>query len=589
MIFKLAKTKKNNLALLQLPFPWNCFIKLFKCIYIGRLSKKQIIHSRLFILLTLSFIVVTCNTSNHKSIHNKVFRYNESKDIATLDPAFARNLAKVWPVNQLFNGLLQLDDSLKIKPCIAKTWEISSDGLTYTFHLRTDVYFHDHPIFPLGKGRKVVASDFVYSFNRLLDPKTASPGAWVFNFVNTSQPGSINGFKAINDSIFQVFLKSPFQAFPGILTIAYCFVVPKEVVTYYGRDFRNHPIGTGPFKFKLWIESEKLIFIKNEKYFEKDINGNRLPKIDGIAISFIADKQSEFLEFVKGRLDFISGVNASFKDELLTKSGKINPAYDKKFNMLICPYLNTEYIGILVDTSIGTVKESPLCNKLVRQAINLAIDRRKMVAYLRNNIGSPANSGFVPKGLPSFSEKDVKGYQYKPDSARELLLKAGFPGGKGLTPIKIITVNDYLDICEYLQNELSQVGITIEIEVVTGLSYREMIANSRINMFRASWVADYPDAENFLALFYGPNLCPKGPNYTRFKNAKFDKLYELSLRELNLQKRYKFYNQMDQLIINEAIIVPLFYDEAVRFTQKNIHYLGINPMNNLILKYVEIK
>jgi peptide/nickel transport system substrate-binding protein len=243
----------------------------------------------------------------------------------------------------------------------------------------------------------------------------------------------------------------------------------------------------------------------------------------------------------------------------------------------------------LVDSSLDIVRKNPLHNKLFRLAINLAIDRKKMISNLRNNIGYPANAGFVPMGMPSFSNYAVKGYTYNPDSARKLLLKAGFVNGKGISPVKIVTVSDYSDICEYVQHELEQIGIPIEIEVITGLSYREMIANSRVNMFRASWVADYPDAENYMAIFYGPNLCPKGPNYTRFNNSNFDILYNQSLKEPDLLKRYRLYHLMDQIIIDEGVIVPLYYDVAVRFTQKNIFNLGINPMNNLILKYVEIK
>jgi oligopeptide transport system substrate-binding protein len=556
-------------------------------IYRQRSTKLNVIHSLYFIIFLVIF--TGCVKSKINNARYKIFHYNESKDIGTLDPAFARNQSKIWPDNQLFNGLLQLDDSLKLQPCIAMMWELSNSGKTYTFHLRTDVFFHDHPVFVNGKGRKVVASDFVYSFNRLIDPAMASPGAWVFNPVNTTEPNTTNGFKAVDDSTLIIFLKSPFPAFPGLLTIPYCFVVPKEVVMLYGRDFRNHPVGTGPFKFKLWIEGEKLILLKNENYFEKDKDGKKLPKIDGVSISFIADKQSEFLEFIKGRLDFISGVNASFKDELLTPSGKLNPSYQSKITMLVSPYLNTEYLGILVDSSLDLVRNSPLRNRYVRLAINLAIDRKKMLSNLRNNIGFVANAGFVPLGMPSFSNSEVKGYDYNPDSARKLLSTAGYASGKGINPVKIITVSDYSDICEYVQHELEQIGIPVEIEVVTGLSYREMIANSRVNIFRASWIADYPDAENYLALFYGPNQCPKGPNYTRFKNSMFDMLYCKSLKEPDLRKRYQLYHQMDQIIINEGIIIPLFYDVAVRFTQKNILNLGINPMNNLILKHVEIE
>jgi peptide/nickel transport system substrate-binding protein len=531
----------------------------------------------------------SCNSPKSNYGNKKVFRYNESKNIATLDPAFARNYAAIWPINQLYNGLVQIDDSLNIKPCIAKNWKISDGGKTYSFVLRNDVYFHDGPLFKNGMGRKVIAYDFVYSFSRLLNPSVASPGAWVFNFVDTAKSGTVKGFKAVNDSVFNIYLKASFPPFIGLLTMPYCFVVPKEVVNFYGKDFRNHPLGTGPFKFKRWVEGEKLIFIKNDNYFEKDDVGNRLPRIDAVSVTFIADKQSEFLEFIKGRIDFISGINAAFKDELITRSGNLNPNQNGRFKMLRCPYLNTEYLGILIDTSLEITRISPLRFKKIRQAIGYAIDKKKMMTFLRNNIGFPATAGFVPSGMPSFSKEAVKGYSYNPDSSRKLLISAGFPNGKGLTAIKITTSSDYLDICEFVQHELASVGIIAEIDVVTGLAYRDMLANSRMNMFRASWVADYPDAENYFALFYSHNFCPKGPNYTHFKNQYFDKLYEASQNEMDLKKRFQYYYQMDNIITEEAPVIPLFYDVAVRFTQKNISNLGINPLNQLNLKNVVIQ
>jgi oligopeptide transport system substrate-binding protein len=542
---------------------------------------------KISVLLLLSF--TGCTSRENVKNGKKVFRYNESKNIATLDPAFARNQAAIWPINQLYNGLLQLDDSLNIKPSIAKNWSISKDGKLYTFLLRNDVYFHDHNLFPGGKGRKVNAYDFEFSFRRLIDPAVASPGAWIFNFVDENYPDSHHGFKALNDSMLQICLKSPFPAFAGILTMPYCFVVPAEVVNHYGRDFRSHPVGTGPFKLKIWAEGEKLVLVKNENYFEKDIDGTQLPKIDAVAITFIADKQSEFLEFIKGRLDFISGVNASFKDELITPEGKLQQKYSGRLNMLTCSYLNIEFLGILVDTSLSIAKNLPLSNKLVRQAVNLAIDRKKMVSYLRNNIGTAAYGGFVPDGLPGYAPGAITGYEYNPDSAAKLLQKAGFPRGIGMQPIKIITVSDYADLCEFIQNELAQIGITVEVETVTGLSYREMLANSRINLFRASWIADYPDAENYMALFYSRNFSPKGPNYTHFSNKHFDQLYEKALLEQNHTKRIGCYYHMEKILHDEAVTIPLFYDMAVRFTQKNIVNLGINPMNLLTLKYVEVK
>ncbi|MCX7986977.1 MAG: ABC transporter substrate-binding protein [Bacteroidales bacterium] len=536
-------------------------------------------------LILSCLAIIGCNQS--KEVQQlKILYYNESKGVASLDPAYARNQSVIWVVNQLYNGLLQLDDSLNIRPCIAYRYSVSEDGKEYTFWLRQDVYFHHSPIFPSGKGRQVTAHDFVYSFRRILDPMVASPGAWIFGKINTQK--AEGGFEAVNDSVLKIYLHSSFPAFVGILTMPYCFVVPHEAVEHFGKDFRSNPIGTGPFYLKRWVEGEKMVLLKNTQYFEKDQYHNPLPYLDAVVISFVVDKQSEFMEFMSGKIDFISGVNPFFKDELLTADGELQEKYKNKLNLLKSPYLNIEYLGILVDPNKPNTKNSPLMDKKVRQAINLAIDREKMVKFLRNNIGYPAYAGFVPKGIPSFCDTFPKGYPYRPDSAKKILLQAGYTESKGFPVITLTTTSDYADICEYVQHELSQINIPVEIEVTNGLSYREMLANARMMMFRASWIADYPDAESFLALFYSQNFSPLGPNYTHFRNTQFDQFYMQALAEKNDQQRHELYRQMDQIIIDEAPVVPLFYDVAVRFTHKRIKNMRLNPLNLLVLKNVDI-
>jgi len=530
----------------------------------------------LTILISLFFF--SC-TEKETIKHPNVFRYNESKGIATLDPAFAKSQVLIWPVNQIFNGLVQMDNQLLIKPCIAKSWEIAESGKQYTFYLRNDVRFHHSNLFPDGKGRIVTAHDFEYSLNRIIDPKTGSPGAWIFNQV------AENGIAAIDDTTLQIKLKNPFPAFLGLLTMPYCSVVPKEALDYYKQDFRNHPVGTGPFQFKLWKEGEKLILTKNPNYFEKDEKGNPLPYLDAVSITFINDKQSEFLEFLKGNIDFISGLSPANKDELITRNGRLNPKYKNQIKMISQPYLNTEYLGFLLDTSKISNKKSPVLNKKIRQAINYGFDRKKMMKYLRNNIGTPAINGFIPKGMPSFSD-EVKGYEYKPGKTRELLKEAGYPNGEGLPQIKLTTTSDYLDLCEYIQQELAQFGIEINIDVSTGATFREMVAHSKLEFFRGSWIADYPDAENYMALFYSKNFSPTGPNYTHYANKSFDYLYQKAMDETIDSIRYKLYRQMDRIVMNDAVVVPLYYDEAVRFVHENINGFESNPMNLLNLKYV---
>lgn len=540
---------------------------------------------RISFLLIIIFLFLGCN-SRKGHLNQQVFRYNESKGIVSLDPAFARNLPLIWPTHQLYSGLVQFDDFLKVKPCIAKHWQVSEDGRIYTFTLRNDVFFHDSEVFPKGEGRKVVASDFVFSFNRIIDPEVASPGAWVFTVLDKDKPCTQNGCVAIDDTVFQVTLKKPFPAFLGLLSMPYCYVVPKEAVEKYGKEFRSHPVGTGPFYLKYWKEGEKMVLRRNAKYFEKDSVGVSLPYLEAVSITFIADKQSEFLEFVKGNVDFISGVNPASKDELLTRTGDLNPRYKGIITMLTGPYLNTEYLGILLDSTNQSFKTNPLLLRKVRKAIGYGIDRAKMMTYLRSNMGYPAFNGMVPSGMPDFNNA-TKGFYYNPELAKELLREAGY-GNRSIVPsFSLATTDDYVDICEFIQHQLSELGLDVKIDVYPGAAYREMLANSKLKFFRASWVADYADPENYLALFGSGNFSPSGPNYTHFKSQEFDQLYSKSLAENSYSKRLGQYIQMDSLIIDNAVVIPLYYDKVVRFVHNDVVGLGCNPMNLLTLKKVK--
>lgn len=530
----------------------------------------------------LMLIFIQCSQPDHSG--KTVFRYNESSGITSLDPAFARNQANIWATNQLFNGLIQLNDALEVRPCIAKKWEImplATGGTEYIFHLRSDVRFHDHQAFPGGKGRSVVAGDFVYSFTRILDPKIASPGAWVFNGVDTvdSQPA----FLAPDDSTFIIRIKQVFPPFLSLLSMQYCSVVPREVCTFYGKDFRKNPVGTGPFRFKVWKEGIKLVLLKNPDYFEME-NGERLPFLDAVAISFIVDKQSVFLEFVQGKLDFMSGLDASYKDELLEADGQLNQKYRDRINLSTQAYLNTEYLGFLMDSLSDIFKNSPLRLKKVRQAINYGFDRKMMMRYLRNNIGTPGIYGFYPPGLPSFDS--VVYYDYQPEKTRQLLSEAGFPMGKGLPEITLASNASYMDLTVYIQKQLANHGIWIKIDQHPPASMREMIAQTKLPFFRGSWIADYPDAENYLSLFYSPNFTPKGPNYTHFYSTSYDELYRNAMKETNDTLRYRMYRKLNHMVMEESPVVVLYYDQVLRFSGKNISGLGNNPMNLLSLKRV---
>ncbi len=504
----------------------------------------------------------------------QVFHYNQAAGIASLDPAFARDQSGIWACHALYNGLVQLDDSLQVRPCIAYRWDIADSGRTYIFHLRRDVPFHADACFH-GQERYVTARDVLYALSRVADPRTASPGAWVFHDrVDTVRP-----FEARDDSTFILHLLRPFRPMLGILTMQYCSVVPHEAVEMYGPDFRSHPVGTGPFYLKVWREGSAMILSRNEKYFEEE-NGERLPHIKGVRISFIGNKKTEFVAFKQGKLDLISGIDASFQDEVLDENGALKKDLTQRFDLSKVPYLNTEYLGFLMK---GDSME-PLQDARIRQAINYGFDRAELIRYLRNGIGQPAGQGFTPPGLPSF-DASIKGFSYDPARARQLLRDAGY--GTRTLRLTLYTNDTYKEMALMLSKQLEKINIHLKVEVTEPAILRQRMSEGQVAFFRGSWIADYPDAESYFTVFYSGNTAP--PNYTRFHNAAYDRIYERALAENNDSIRYALYHQLEQIIIKEAPVVPLYYDEVLRFTQKRVKNLQSNGLNLLDLKHVRLE
>ncbi len=537
--------------------------------------------ARAFIAVMSICFFLSC--AGKKDQHKKIFRYNQPEGIASLDPAFAKNQSTMWAAHQLFNTLVEVDENLHIQPSLCKRWTVSDDRLTYTFILRDDVFFHNNSAFPGGKGRRMLAGDVAYSLERIVDKATASPGAWIFN----NRVKDSAGFKAFNDTTFQLTLIRPFHPILGILSMQYCSVVPREVVEKYGAGFRRNPCGTGPFQFTLWEEGQALLLAKNENYFEQDSVGKRLPYLDGIKVSFLDSKATEFLEFTQGRLEFINDIDASFKDEVLTKKGELRKDWKEKAVLSKHSFLNTEYLGILIDSNNALVKQNPLRIKAIRQAINYGFDRQKMIMYLRNSLGTPAESGFIPSGLPSYDSSEVQGYRYNIPKARLLLKQAGFPDGEGLPEIKLLTIPIYAELGSFVAKQLEDIGVKVQVEVVQKSLLLEQTAKSQALFFRGSWMADYPDAENYLSVFYGKNPAP--PNYTRYKNAAYDNLYEKALLEENDSIRYVMYRQMDRMIVEDAPIVPLWYDMVIRLIHPYVKNFTPNSLNLLELRSVDIQ
>ncbi len=222
----------------------------------------------------------------------------------------------------------------------------------------------------------------------------------------------------------------------------------------------------------------------------------------------------------------------------------------------------------------------------MRQAINYAINRKQLMMYMRNSIGTPAEAGVVPLGMRSKNAEMVKGYKYNPDTARLLLKQAGLTNIKNLSTIKLLTIPVYADIASFAAKQIEDIGLKIQVEVIQKSLLLQQTAMQQALFFRGSWIADYPDPENYMAMFYSKN--PSPPNYTAYRNPNFDILYNTALQEANDSLRYILYRQMDQMVINDAPVVPLFYDEVIHFINTNVKGLSANALNLLELRRVDI-
>ena len=517
----------------------------------------------IFISLFFSLLIDSCYQNLDNNL--KIFKYNEYSNISSLDPAFSSTLRNMWPCNQLYNGLVKLDKKLDIKPDIAKEWYFDDKKNEYTFILNNNVFFHKSEIFGKDSTRQVVSEDFVYSFNRILDQKIASPGSWIFK--------NVREFEAVNDTVLKIKLKNKSNSFLGKLTMKYSSVVPYESFKD-DKILDNIPIGTGPFIFKKWDKNIKLVLRKNNNYFKIDSSGKKLPYLDGIAITFIPDKKSEFMEFMSKNLDMINSPENSIAELLFDNYGDLKKDY-KNINIIKNPYLNTEYLAFNTNNTLES-------KKYLRLAINHAIDRKKMIKYLRQNIGYPALSGIVPSGLNHdfFSER----YFYDVDLANKYLNKYLEKNGDELKELNVVTDAQYLDVLEFIQSELKKININLKIEITPPSILREGKAKGKYDFFRASWIADYPNPENYFGLFYSKNKTPKGPNYTYFMNERYDSIYNiLKYEESHIEKNFEI---LENIIYDFSPIIPLYYDMSIRLLNNNIVGMSNNAINMLDLEEV---
>ncbi len=536
------------------------------------MQRKKTCPQRLPLWLAVLGLITGCGP--RRAAHPSILRFNIHGGVTSLDPAFASTLNNMMVGQALFTTLVGVDERLRIVPRLARHWTIADSGRTYIFRMRQDAFFHDDACFPGGRGRRITADDVVYSLRRLMDSATASPGAWLFRgrVVATPDGSYADGFRAVDDSTVVIRLVRPFSPFPGMLSLPYCGIVPHEAVEYYGkRQFGYHPVGSGPFRFRYWAPGAALSLLRHPRYFEHD-RDSALPYLEGIFFSFIDNPESEFLAFLSGRIDVLNGAQKALVDFFLTPAGALKPALRIKYRLQRAPFLNTEYLGILRDTALLPAGH-PLRSRAFRKALAFAIDRRKMLRHLRRNVGTPGDYGITPPGLLA----GVNGHAYHIDSARHYLRQARSEG-IAPAPLEIATTGGYLDLCLFVARSWQQLGIPTTVTVRPASAHRQRMRQGELAIFRASWIADYPDAESYLSLFITRNIPPNGPNYTRFRDAVYDSLYQAALTTRDATVRRVLYRRLEARLRDQVPFVVLYYDETLRIFRPAISGLRPHPM-----------
>ncbi|MGB2382675.1 MAG: ABC transporter substrate-binding protein [Flavobacteriales bacterium] len=498
----------------------------------------------------------------------QVFRYNESAAITSLDPAAARSLEHMWVVDQLYDGLVELNADLEVVPCVAKSWEVDPVTHTYTFHLRPGVAF--------SSGRSVDASDVVFSLERLRDPSVVSSGGWILDAVVPE------GIRAVDDSTVTIQLSQAYPPFLGLLTTAYGAIVNRVHAQTEGVSLRNQPGGTGPFVLKWWLEDAGLVLHPNPGYWERDEEDNPLPYLDAVHIDVVQDMGSEFLGLTQGRYDFISGLHPSFMETLLDQEGGLRSSFAGELRLEHVPFLKTDYLGVVLD---GSQTPPALKNPMVRQALSLALDRPSLVKHLRRNSVS-ATDRFVPPSM--LGRPAPHPVRLEVDSAKAMLADAGYADGKGVGTVVVSTTSDYADLCAAIQHDWTALGLDVQIDVLPSSVLRERVAQGEVAVFYKSWLADHPDAENFLGLFVKANFSPGGPNYTHHHNPEFENMYwqALMLSDDELGRR-ALYLAMDSLVHSEMPVIPLFHDRVTHVLREDVEGWAISPVNRLDLRRVK--
>ena len=545
---------------------------------------KNSIRLGVLVLIVLAIWFYTKRVHTPQDQNEKVLITANEAEIKGFDPAQADDFYSTREIAKVYDGLLEyhyLKRPYKLVPNLATAMPtVSADGCVYTFTIKEGVKFHDNACFPGGKGRTLVAEDFVYTIKRVADTKVHSSwfsllagkikglDAWRHKYTEAAQADyteAVEGVKAVDQHTLQLTLTQPWPQFLYILTMNFCYVVPHEAVQYYGAEFLNHPVGTGPFTLQAFKpQLNKLVYHKNPTFRDKRFPneaaevyqhlladaGKKLPLVDKIITHILPEEQPRWLKFQQGTIDVVNVAGDNIALEVVRGDGLTPQLQEKGIQLFLEPEQSTSFF--MINNNHVLFKD----NIQLRQALSIAFDRQRYNELFHNGTAVLAQS-IVPPGLSGYQKDYINPYNtYDLVKAKQLLAAAGFPEGKGL-PTIILDVNattSNRQKGEFFQKCMERIGVTIKVVPNIFPELIKKINQKKTMMHALSWSSDYPDAENFLQLFYKSDQnVGVGAN---FNNAAYNTLYEQAASMQPSDARTALYEQLNRMVAEH---VPAIY------------------------------
>jgi peptide/nickel transport system substrate-binding protein len=562
----------------------------------------------LLISIALSGFFMTSCTETETDVENLVaiggkkyggeFKFMSSEKINSLIPTSSSDHYSSRIVSQIFEPLLRLDPTtMKVTPALAESFSVSDDATVYTFKIRKGVFFHNDDCFG-NDAHEVNAHDAKFSLdlacsgldinhvNYLLVNRIQ--GAREFNKATktTFDAKGVSGITVVDDYTLQVKLSAAFSGFENIITHASLGIFPKEAYDKYGKDLYKHPVGSGPFALESMTD-DKITLKRNNNYWKKDEFGNQLPFMSKIIMTYTKDKRSELLAFRESTIDLVLEIPVEEIEHILGTLQEAQEGKNVKHKVESEKSLSMAYIAMAC--------ESPeFSNVDVRRAFNLAVNREEIIDTKLEGEGWPATNGFVPS-MNNYPNENVKGHVFNVAKAQALMSKAGYANGKGF-PALDFYVNATEGsaahkLCQAIADQLkTNLNVDLNIKLCTMDERQDAIASGEAKIWRAGWIADYPDPENFLALFYGGNITQESKvNLFKFQSEEFDKLFESAISEANPEKRTELLVKCDQIVVDEAALMPVLTDDHIVMINARVRNFKANSMESLNITEVFIK